>query len=1109
MTRTHRISLAALLLGVLPSMPATAQEPIRFARTPDISPDGKLVTFSYLGDLWVVETIGGTARPITSHPAHDVNPVFSPDGRFIAFTSNRHGSYDVYVVAAHGGRPKRLTSDSASDLVCSWSPDGKQVLFASTRSTQFPPSYELYTVPAEGGLARRVSAAEGKEGVFSPAGDRLAYVRGPGTWYRKGYRGSSNDDIWLCNPDGTNNSRFTDFNGQDGSPMWGADGRTLYYVSEFFGTPANIVKKPVEASAGVPPVQVTHHSEDGVRRARISRNGEWIVYECGADLWVVSTRDSAQPRKLAIEVYADDKANTERVETFTQGATEFAVSPDEKHVAFAVHGNLFLQSISLQGGKAVRLTETSANDHGIAWAPDGSKILFLSDRGGKEDIYLLEANDPEHPKFIEAHQFTVKRLTDTPDAEIGLSFTHDGKRVGFLRSGKLWTMKADGSDPKVVVDDIHVFDYEWSPDGKWVVYARRDGSFASELYVVPSSGPTAENPARNVTRYATFNGDVTWSADGRMIAFLSERRGPANLFVLPLQKPTAQGITERPASLFAPLVDFDWDDLHLRARSVIPVPVSEAAISPDGSKVAFRANNQGEDLWIASTTGGHMSRLTTGGQNPHQIQWSRRRSPFGGTMDIVYFLDRTGSIRMARPSMTESRTLSVPPSPVAAASTGPAIGSGESITVPFKVTLTIRTDDLYREMFDQSWRYLSEHFYDAKFHGSNWEAVRSKYRPLVEHVALKEDLYALLYLMLGELNASHLGVAGFGLNPDQVTADLGLIFDESYRGKGLKIAEILKRGPADRRGLNIKAGEYLVAIDGVELTGATDLSKLLNDKADEAVSLTVMSDPAADPKDSKARRRVEIKAAKRDEIAALMYERWVRRNAARVSELSKGKLGYIHIPSMDEDGLDRFVRSLYSDNFDKEAIVLDVRYNGGGFTHDEVLNYLGAREHTFFRERDGGEGLVLRPHDRKWTKPLVLLINNRSYSDAEIFPNAFRTLGLGKLVGEPTGGFVIGTGAVRLVDGSLFRVPRVGVYTSKGINMEKEGVRPDVLVEPHPDQIAKGVDLQLEKAVEVLQEEVIAFKKKASGGVAAARPPEPAAPATPPMSPMTPNVGSK
>jgi tricorn protease len=296
-----RSLFVVLFVGVLAGRAADAQEPIRFARTPDISPDGKRIAFSYLGDIYTVETIGGTARAVTSHPAHDINPVFSPDGQSIAFSSNRHGSYDVFVVSARGGRPRRLTFDSASDMVCGWTPDGKNILFASTRSVAFPPSWELFTVPVEGGRAHRVSPAEGKEGVFSPRGDLLAYVRGPGSWYRKGYRGSSNDDVWICNADGSNNRRLTTFNGQDHSPMWSADGANLFYVSEQFGD-GNIVRLPANASGTAKPVQVTTHSGESVRRARISRNGEYIVYECGPDLWVTGTRDVSKPRKLAIAV---------------------------------------------------------------------------------------------------------------------------------------------------------------------------------------------------------------------------------------------------------------------------------------------------------------------------------------------------------------------------------------------------------------------------------------------------------------------------------------------------------------------------------------------------------------------------------------------------------------------------------------------------------------------------------------------------------------------------------------------------------------------------------------------------------------------------------------
>jgi tricorn protease len=1060
---------------------AGAQEPIKLARTPDISPDGKLVAFSYFGDIWVADTVGGVARPVTSHRAHEINPVFSPDGKWIAFSSNRHGSYNVFIIPVESGKPRRLTFDSSNEMVTGWSPDGKSVLFTSTRTPTWPVGLDLYTVPVEGGRPHRITTTEGREGVFSPDGKYLAYVRGPGAWYRKGYRGSSNDDIWICEANGTNNRQLTAFNGQDNSPMWSADGHWIYYVSEFHGTPANVVRLLASAALGpvserVPvPQQITFHKHDGVRKARIASSGEWIVYECGSDLYVVSTKDGAKPRKLLIEVRTDDKSNTERQETFTNNATEFTVAPDDQHVIFGVHGELFLLPVR-PGAKPVRMTHSKTYNRGAQWAPDGSKAVFLSDQDGHDNVYLLEADDPEHPKFVEARRFKSLQLTHFKEAASAATFSPDGKRISFIRAGRLFTMNPDGTDQKEVVGQGTVIDYEWAPDSKWLVYARMDGSFASELYVIPATGATADQPAHNVTRYATYNAGVTWSADGKYLAFLSNRRGNAEgLFVLPLQKPAAPGVPEKtPAS---PAVEFDWDDLHLRAKSITTMPVAEAAISPDGKRIAFSATVQGStDLWVANTDGNRLMRMTANNQRPKQITWSKRKIGATDYVDVVYYRDHGGAIKMLKLG-NEAKP-----------------DNSHVATIGFQVKMNVRADEEFTEMFDQSWRYLSENFYDVKFHGADWDAVRAKYRPLVQHVTMKEDLFYLLYLMMGELNASHLGINSVLSTPEEPTAHLGLLFEESYRGKGLKIAEVIKRGPADKRGLNLKPGEFVMAIDDVEIAENTDLSTLLNGKVNESISLTVAPAPEAD---AKSRRRVSVQGAELDQVRVLLYDRWVEHNARRVAEVSKGKLGYIHIPGMDEEGLDRFVRALYSDNFDKEAIVLDVRYNGGGFTHDQVLNYLGGREHTIFRQRNGGEGWVLRAYDRKWTKPVVLLINNRSYSDAEIFPNAFRSLGLGKLVGQPTGGQVIGTGGVRLIDGSLFRVPRIGVYTTKGVNMDKEGVVPDVLVEPHPDQLAKGLDPQLDRAIEVLLADVAEWKKKNPSGVAVK--PESPVPAPVPM----------
>ncbi len=1046
--------LAALALWTVSPLHAQNPESIRFARTPDVSPDGKLVAFSYLGDVWVVDSAGGTARPVTMHEKHDVNPVFSPDGLQLAFSSNRHGSYDVFVVSIHGGRPTRLTFDSADDYVTGWSPDGKDVLFNSTRGNGFPFGLEMYRVHSTGGRETRVSLQEGRDGVYSPGGDRIAYVRGPGSWYRKGYRGSSNDDVWLCNADGTNNVRLTTHIGQDGSPMWSADGRVLYYVSDCCNDtpsgPANIVRQdlaPRPEGPGSRPRPLTFHKDESVRKARISGNGAWIVYECGADLWLASTK-GGDPRKLTIHAYADDRTNPERTVTYTKGATEFAVSYDDRHIAFVVHGEIFL--IARGGGKAKRLTDSPAHDHDLAWSPDARQLIFLSDRGGQEDVYLLQSADPEHPELVKANQFKVKQLTSTPEAESALDFSPDGKRVSFLRAGKLVTMSPDGSDVKVIVNEGTVLDYDWSPDSKWLVYSRQDGSWASELYIVPATGPTPQDPARNVTRYATSNSGVTWSRTGNRLAFLSERRSnvPQGLFVLPLQKPAVAGA--------AASSDIDWEDIHLRVTQPVPVTVLECAISRDGGKVAFRALQGGDDLWVVGADGKELSRLTKDRLKPRGIRWSR-----GALSSLIYFLDGEGQIRMA------SATL----------------GGGAAV-VPFEAKLTVRRDEEFTEVFEQSWRLLNENFYDPLFHGANWRAVRDRYRPLVKHVALSEDLHALISLMLGELNASHLGLLRKASAPEEKTAELGLIFDERYAGPGLKVLEILKRGPADRRGLNLKPGDVIESIDRVKLTERTNLARLLNDKAggSDRPGETVVLQVTANPADAKApRRKVEIEPVSRPKVRTLMYQRWVENNARKVAELSKGKLGYIHIPSMDDDGLDQFLRALYSDNFDKDAIVLDVRYNSGGFTHDRVLNYLGGREHTFFLQRHGGVGAVLTSTDRRWNKPLALLINNRSYSDAEIFPHAFRTLGLGKLVGQPTGAHVIGTSRRRLIDGSQFMLPRIGVFTSKGVNMEKEGVVPDFLVEPQPDELARGLDRQLEKAVAVLQLDVVQWKKSRPG----------------------------
>lgn len=1046
MSKVCRWAVACLLLAPMGSF---AQEPIRFPRHPDISPDGRQVAFSYLGDIWLVDAIGGIARPLTTHEAHDTMPIFSPDGRSLAFSSNRHGGYDVFIVPVHGGKPRRLTFDSDAEFACGWSPDGREVLFTSAQAAGFPPQRDLYAVPASGGRVRRLTQFEGRDGVFSPSGDLIAFVRGPGTWYRKGYRGSANDDLWLMKADGTAQRQLTTFDGQDGSPSWSADGKWIYYVSEQFG-PANVCKISVDGSAS--PQQVTTHSAaEAVRRARASANGQWIVYESGADLWLCSTRGEPNSRKIPIEAYADDRTNPEMMQTFTSGIREYAVAPNEQWVTLVIQGEMFL--VPMAGGKAKRLTDHPGNDHDMAWAPDMKKMVFVSDRDGQEHLYLLESDDADHPEFVRAHKYKVTPLTRGEVSDSSPAFAPDGKTITFLRMGRLWTMKADGQEAKPLVDEPTVIDYKWSPDGKWIAYSRMDGNFASEIYLIPAGG----GKPVNATRYATRNFGITWSQDGKRLCFISQRRNDLDVFVLNLQKPAADGAPPPAPG------HIDFENLPGRVERVTSFSSEEfeAAISADGTRVVFRSNTlNNDDLWMATIGGGMITRLTSGNRQAGSLFYGRNGN--------LFFLDRGGNLCYLRTNALALNPAG-PGAPVAVPET----------RLPFTAKMKVNRNELFTQMFDEAWRLLLHRFYDPKMHGTDWKGVRQQYRPLVPHVAMREDFYDLVHLMLGELNASHLGIGGgLGRRPEAETADLGLVFDDRYPGPGLRVAEIIKGGPADRAGLALKPGEFIMAIDGIELTQDTNVSELLNDKVNEMVTVAVTADPAKEPK----RRKVEMRAVDRGTLHNLMYARWVNNNARRVAELSGGRLGYIHIRGMDTPSLDEFVRSLYSENFEKEGLVLDVRYNGGGFTHDKILAYLGGREHTTFVSREGARGAYMRENDRKWTKPLTLLINNRSYSDAEIFPSAFRTLGLGKIVGLPTGGFVIGTGQVALIDGSQFRVPRLGVYSAQGVNMDKQGVQPDFHVDITPGDAAQGKDPQLAKAVEVLLNEVEQWKRKSSAG---------------------------
>jgi tricorn protease len=1043
---------AALVLTLVVASTAAA-EPIKFARYPHVS-QGKLV-FSYHGDIWIANENGTNPQRLTAHVARDLFPRLSPDGRWVAFTSERFGNGDVFVIPATGGEPRQLTFATSNDTVLNWAPDGKAILVTTTSGTS-PWRSPLALVPLDGSLPRPLDIDGGVQGMLNQDGSRLAFNRMGGSYWRKGYKGNRSDDVWLQDQRTKRITRLTDTDlkqfrtfTQDVYPMWGRDGQ-IYFSSERSGI-YNIYRIPATGGA---PEQITRHTDDGVQFPSMSPDGGTIAYENEFEIWTLKT-GSRTPTRVTIDLAFDPSANLVTWLPSQNRADGFAITPDGDYAAVDFHGEIFIVPSDPDYGEKRQVTSSSWRQRGQEFSPSGRWLAYLSDETKEEEIWLFDRESGAR-KQLSTHESLGKSIA---------AWSPDSTRLAWTAANRLFvSTAATGVTTELGFNVAGGYQVTgWSGDGKWLVYTKRDEDQNADVFLFEVDSKREMNITQNP--WSDTQGTIT--PDGARVIFLSNRNsGITQLFSVPLARLTedpndplvrerqrrAQGGRGRGEGGAeqagggggrggqnqppAPLTPPNLERIDRRATAITngAEPVQGYFLSADGRTIYFRSrDDQGPALFSVGIDGRDRQRLVAGAFQGLTPTADRRRVFFTESGEL-YQMEMAGQRRRTR--------------------------------VPVNVTVRVDEREEWAQIFNEAWRVMKYRFYDETMHGKDWAGIRARYEPLLQYVGANEDLYDLCNEMIGELNASHTGVSGPDSDPQPSpyqTRYLGLELRPEQGG--YQVAHIYRDGPADKDWVNISVGDFVTAIDGTPIKAGDNYWTLLNSPLNEYVNVTVASTPAG----GEGARTVRLRSV--PTIQTLKYEEWVRRNREIVDKATNGQIAYVHIQAMNQPSLERFQNEI--DHFwNKKGIIVDIRYNGGGNTDQQIIDLLERRPYEYWNSRWGAPSWGRRPR-QAIAGPKVMLINWRSASDSEVTPMAFKQLGLGRLVGNPTSAAVIATGSYPLINGGSIRTPGSLVVTydperpnNFGINLENYGVAPDVWVENSPEDELKGEDRELKAAID-------------------------------------------
>ncbi len=1115
-------ALIAVAASVLLAGPVLAADPAEalWIRYPAISPDGTQICFEYRGDLWVVPAAGGDARPLTIHEAYDRSPVWSPDGATIAFASDRFGNFDVFTVPSKGGAATRLTFHSSPDRPTGFTSDGRSVLVASTRldsavsmlpTTSMP---ELYTVPVTGGRAKQLLTTPAELAVSSRDGKWIAYQdrKGYENEWRKHHRSSVARDIWIYDVLAQTHRKWTSSPAEDRNPVFTDGDQAIAWLSEESGS-FNVWKRDVLGTA--PAQALTKFATHPVRFLSAADAGT-LAFTWNGELYTMAS--GKEPVRVAVRAVADRRDNAVRPTTLREGATSFAVSPSEREVAFIVRGEVFVASV--EHGTTKRITKTPEQERSLAWGKDGKSLYYSAERGTSWGLWKASIARAGEENFFNATTIVEEAVLSGPDELFQPVLSPDGKKLAFLRNrDAIDVLDLTSPDPakatKNVVPAARNYSYsdgdisyEWSPDSRWLAF-----TYVARRRWLGDVGVADVETGKiiDVTDSGYEEGSPHWSPDGRALFFASDRFGrrahgswgaDGDLFAQYLTQDAfdraalsredfdllrrqeekdekrgdgsddkkagdksgkdddgeADDAKEKPPRPVT--IEFERRERLVRRATITSSPIGSYAVSADGENVVYFAKfGEKWDLWITRPRDHKtMKALDLSHDEPGEVV-------FGKKGKVVYVLDGEGGIWKANvASLLESKSGGDDDGDGGGRGGGGGGGGARAKPIKYAAEMTIDGPAERAYMFEHAWRQVQRKFYDEKLHGVDWVAMKANYARFLSHVDENFDFTEMLSELLGELNASHTGSGYRKKAPDgDKTAALGLIYDVAYDGDGLKVAEVVAGGPCAKATSKITIGAIVTAIDGLALPPSIDWAVALDRKQGKPVLLDVRSADGA---------TTWQEVVKPIDLAAesnLLYERWIERCRAVVEKASGGRVGYVHVRGMNEASFRRTYGETLGRFSDVDALVLDTRFNGGGWLHDDLCGFLNGRNYLDVVPRGKVRGDFGSEPMTRWSRPVAVLMSEGNYSDAHLFPFAFKALGLGKLVGAPVAGTGTAVWWETLLDPTVyFGIPQVGMVAPDGCCLENLELAPDVLVYGDPRDVARGVDAQLLKAVETV-----------------------------------------